>query len=209
MRSPTTFGGRLHALRLAKGLSQVALAGLIGRHPTAIGPYERDEYEPPREIVERLARLLDTTPEYLAFGRHATGAGLSVAGVIEGDAVREVAAGGTLRELASARLAAFELADDAMLPVFRPGQLVLCAAAAAEPAALVGRSALVTLDDGRRLLRRLAAAGQSGRLTLAAYNAPPIHEVTVTTAQAVLGTLEGEALVPRRRGPITEPRSQG
>ena len=47
----SSFGARLRSLRLAKELSQVELARLIGRHQTVIGPYERDEYEPPRDIV--------------------------------------------------------------------------------------------------------------------------------------------------------------
>ena len=66
----STFGRRLRALRLTHGMSQVELAQRVGRHQTAIGPYERDEYEPPREVVEKLAAALDTTPEYLYFGRN-------------------------------------------------------------------------------------------------------------------------------------------
>ena len=65
----SSFGARLRSLRMAKGLSQVDLARLIGRHQTVIGPYERDEYEPPRDIVQKLAHVLDTSPEYLYFGR--------------------------------------------------------------------------------------------------------------------------------------------
>ncbi len=52
-------------------MSQVELARRVGRHQTTIGPYERDEYTPSRDIVERLASVLDTTPEYLLFGRDA------------------------------------------------------------------------------------------------------------------------------------------
>ena len=55
MQGASTFGRRLRALRLAQEMSQVELARRIGRHQTAIGPYERDEYEPPRDVVEKLA----------------------------------------------------------------------------------------------------------------------------------------------------------
>ena len=69
MPSGSTFGRRLRALRLTLDMSQVELARRIGRHQTAIGPYERDEYEPPRDVVEKLAHVLETSPEYLYFGR--------------------------------------------------------------------------------------------------------------------------------------------
>ena len=51
----STFGRRLRSLRQTLGISQVELARRIGRHQTVIGPYERDEYEPSREVVEKLA----------------------------------------------------------------------------------------------------------------------------------------------------------
>ena len=81
-RGRASFGGRMRALRMAKGLSQVDLARLIGRHQTVIGPYERDEYAPPREIVERLAGALDTSPEYLFFGRSPRRSTIEVVGDI-------------------------------------------------------------------------------------------------------------------------------
>ena len=59
-------------------MSQVELARRIGRHQTAIGPYERDEYEPPRDVVEKLALVLETSPEYLYFGRSPTQIALPV-----------------------------------------------------------------------------------------------------------------------------------
>ena len=56
------------------------LARLVGRHQTVIGPYERDEYEPPRDVIEKLARVLDTSPEYLYFGRSPQRSAVPVAG---------------------------------------------------------------------------------------------------------------------------------
>ena len=84
MRVPSgsTFGRRLRALRMAQDMSQVELARRIGRHQTAIGPYERDEYEPPRDVVEKLALVLETSPEYLYFGRSPPQIALPVVGRI-------------------------------------------------------------------------------------------------------------------------------
>lgn len=211
MRSPITFGGRLRALRLAKGLSQVALARQIGRHQTAIGPYERDEYAPPREIVERLAALLDTAPEYLLFGRVAGATSLPVVGIVGPGGVRRAEREGTqaVRALRADRLVAFELEDDAMSPALRPGQLILCAAEPLEdPGPHLGRIALVTLRDGRRLLRRLAAGSRRGVVSLAALSAPPLVDVAISAFHLVLGALEPEALdQPRRLAGSGEPSS--
>jgi len=92
----STFGRRLRALRLAKGLRQAELARLVGRHQTAIGPYERDEYAPPPEIVERLARALDTSAEYLLFGRHPRRSAIPLVGRIGPGGLAEPAELGTL-----------------------------------------------------------------------------------------------------------------
>ena len=196
----TTFGGRLHVLRLAKGLSQVELARRIGRHPTAIGPYERGEYEPPREVVLRLATLLDTTAEYLYLGRSPGGAGLAAAGVIGPERVLAPRGpAGSRRDLRSADLLAYELQDDAMAPAYRPGQIILCEARAlTDPGPLIGRDALVTLRDGRRLLRRLAPGSRHGLVTLAALSAPPLLDIAVTNLERVVGCLEPDALGPPR-----------
>jgi transcriptional regulator with XRE-family HTH domain len=196
----TTFGGRLHALRLAKGMSQVELARRIGRHPTAIGPYERGEYEPPREVVMRLATLLDSTAEYLYLGRSLAGAGLAAAGVIGAERVLAPRGpAGIRRDLRSADLLAYELQDDAMAPAYRPGQIILCEARAlTDPAPLIGKDALVTLRDGRRMLRRLAPGSRRGLVTLAALAAPPLLDIAVASLERVVGCLEPDALGPPR-----------
>lgn len=192
MHPSTSFGARLHALRLAAGLSQVEVARRIGRHPSAIGPYERDDYVPPRDVVERLAELLGTTPEYLCFGRVPQGAGLALVGVIEAESVRATReAREAVRDLQTARLIGFVLEDDAMLPAYRPGQIVLCLAEAhSDPSRHLGRDALVTLRDERRLLRRLTPGTRRGVVTLAAHNAPSLVDVAVAALHAVVGSLD-------------------
>jgi transcriptional regulator with XRE-family HTH domain len=123
----STLGTRLRGLRLAKGLSQVDLARLVGRHQTVIGPYERDEYEPPRTVVEKLARVLDTSPEYLYFGRSPQRSALPVAGRVGMLGLLEAQADDAeeLLVLRDDQLIAFRIGDDSMAPVFRPGQIAL------------------------------------------------------------------------------------
>ncbi len=194
--SGSTFGRRLRALRVTLGLSQVELSRRIGRHQTAIGPYERDEYEPPRDVVEKLARALETSPEYLYFGRSPSQITLPVqgqiarAGLLEpfGDATAE------LVQLRDQQLVGYRVRDDSMAPVFRPGQLALALTGPGDPAtALVGRDALVELPDGRVLLRRLLPSIDPERVDLAAYNAPVLPMVAAREARSIVGALWPEA----------------
>jgi len=194
----SSFGARLRGLRLAKGLSQVDLARLVGRHQTVVGPYERDEYEPPRDIVEKLARVLETSPEYLYFGRSplrstiALAGRLGALGLLDGQSAEE---GGAQLTLMDDQMLGFRVGDDSMAPVFRPGQIVLVGAGEGAVADQIGRDALAELADGRVLLRRLAPSADPGRHDLAAYNAPTLVGAVVRAARPVLGALWPEACV--------------
>lgn len=197
MAAGSTLGRRLRALRLALDMSQVELARRIGRHQTAIGPYERDEYEPPREVIEKLALVLETSPEYLYFGRSPTQIALSVVGRIGHAGLLEPASESMLElvRLRDQHMLGYRVLDDSMAPVFRPGQIVLALAAAeGEPEAIVGRDALIELGDGRTFLRRLFPSATSGRYDLAAYNAPLLPMVGVRVARSIVGVLWPDAL---------------
>ena len=108
------------------------LARRIGRHQTAIGPYERDEYEPPRDVVEKLALVLETSPEYLYFGRNPTQIALPVVGPIGRTGMLEATSEPTLEllRMRDQQLRGYRVVDDSMAPVFRPRQIVLVLAAA-------------------------------------------------------------------------------
>jgi transcriptional regulator with XRE-family HTH domain len=191
----STFGRRLRALRLAKGLRQAELARLVGRHQTAIGPYERDEYAPPPEIVERLARALDTSAEYLLFGRHPRRSAIPLVGRIGPGGLAEPADLGTLA-VRDDQLLAWRVEDETMLPAYRPGQVALVLAAA-EPRLeeLLGQDVLAELADGRRLLRRLLPAARPEVFDLAAWNAPTLAAASVVAAYRVVGAMAAAGFV--------------
>ncbi len=190
-----SFGQRLRALRLGLALSQAELARLIGRHQTAIGPYERDEYMPSRDVVEKLAGALQTSPEYLQFGRTPYRSNLPRLGRLSAagrliQAERQPSLG-----LAEERLVAMTIDDDVMAPVFRPGQVVLVGRVATrELEPLVGRHVVAELADGRLFLRRLLAAAETGGYLLGAYQAPPLGPLRPVAARLVVGVVEREAL---------------
>lgn len=189
-----SLGARLRALRKQAGLSQVELARAVGRHQTAIGPYERDEYAPSREVVNRFAQVLETTPEFLLFGREPGTTSFAVHGAIgPGGMVgrtNEPMARKWL-ELKDRRMVIFEIGDDSMAPVIRLGSKILLAA---EPAPywdeFWGRDVLAELTDGRQLLRQLLPGPSAERVTLRAYNADIMHGVEIDAVQPVLGVFD-------------------
>ncbi len=195
-----SFGQRLRALRSGLALSQAELARLIGRHQTAIGPYERDEYMPSRDVVEKLATALETSPEYLQYGRSPHRSSLPRLGRLDAAGqVEQIRRMPTLA-LAEERLVAMILEDDAMLPVFRPGQTILLArAAATELAPLVGRHVVAELTCGRQFLRRLMPANDPASYILTAYQAPPLGPLRPVAVRLVMGHLEAEACLGDRQ----------
>jgi transcriptional regulator with XRE-family HTH domain len=199
LQGQMSFGARLRVLRAGRGMSQVELARRIGRHPTTIGPYGRDEYMPSRDIVERLAGVLDSTPEYLLFGRSAQRSTiwlegrLGPAGTLTSDTPGQ---SGPLR-LRDDQLAAFRLDDAAMAPVYLPGSILVALATASEqPEALCGEPAVVELADGRVLLRRLMPSADPALFDLAATHGPTLRGIVVLRARRVIGVLHPDAFAP-------------
>jgi len=54
-----TFGQRLKKLRLSKGLSQYELGNKVDMQHSMIGSYERDEFYPTLDSINKLSTILD------------------------------------------------------------------------------------------------------------------------------------------------------
>ena len=65
-----TMGGRIAWARLRKQMTQKALSELTKKSRATIVQYEQNNIDPPGSSVEALARALNVSPEFLAFGRH-------------------------------------------------------------------------------------------------------------------------------------------
>lgn len=65
-----TLGFRIKKLRKEKKLTQGKLGNLVGVSDVTIGFWEKDVNEPKYENLESLAQILDTTIEFLKYGRH-------------------------------------------------------------------------------------------------------------------------------------------
>lgn len=59
---------RLGEVRKTKGLSQQELAALAKVHYTNIGRYERGEANPASDILNRIAKVLEVSPDFLMNG---------------------------------------------------------------------------------------------------------------------------------------------
>lgn len=64
-KSPPAFPGRLRTLRLAQGLSARELADEVGISDRQIYRYEWGKSNPPQDVIERLARRLGRSPQWL------------------------------------------------------------------------------------------------------------------------------------------------
>jgi len=67
--SRETIGGRLIAIREARGLPQASLAAELGLSPQRYGTYERGRSLPPPEVLDKLFELTGATADYILFGR--------------------------------------------------------------------------------------------------------------------------------------------
>lgn len=60
-----TFGEKIKSARLSKGLTQKALAELLGVKHNSVSDWESGKHEPDIDTFERLCWELDITPTYL------------------------------------------------------------------------------------------------------------------------------------------------
>jgi len=61
-------GERIKDLRTQKKLTQTDLAKMVGLTYIQIGRYETEKSNPPSDILQKLAQVLDTTSDYLMNG---------------------------------------------------------------------------------------------------------------------------------------------
>ena len=194
-----TFGDRLRSLRLAKDMSQAELARRIGRHQTAVGPYERDEYMPGRDVVEKIAGVLETSPEYLIFGRSPHRTELAVIGRVGAGTLideRRTGLDKTMLSLSGERMVLLEITDGSMAPRFPIGHILLAAAATDDEVEThMGEPVLALLEDNRSMLRILLPGRERGKYDLAALDSPTLPSMAVRSVRKVLGALDPQAFV--------------
>jgi phage repressor protein C with HTH and peptisase S24 domain len=78
---------------------------------------------------------------------------------------------------------------DSMLPAYRNGTYLILQPLD-DPAEAIHRRAVVTLEDGSRLVKEVERGLSPGHFNLVSYNASPIRDVVIVQAARVLGTVE-------------------
>ena len=64
---------RLVALRKARGLSQQAMAELLGIHANSLKKYETDHRQPSLDVLRKIAKALNVSTDFLLFEEHERG----------------------------------------------------------------------------------------------------------------------------------------
>jgi len=79
------FGERLKGLRISKGLSQEELGKRLGVRKQTISNWETEDATPSLDMFQNIARLFDTTPNYLL--GYEVYVGIDVTGLTEDEIV--------------------------------------------------------------------------------------------------------------------------
>lgn len=207
-RIPYTEGGakrrgmsiheRLKRARKEAGYETAAAAcRAFGFNENTYGANERGTAPYGREAAVRYARAFRVSVEWLL-----TGKGPIRPRRREVEVVGIVAAGAAVLPLDDGAFdpvtppfgvpedaLAFVVRGDSQWPMYEDGTAVI-AVRVADVREVVGRRAIVTLPDQRRLLKTVQAGSRPDRFTLTSHNAPPIQDVEIIEAARVLGTVE-------------------
>jgi len=180
---------RLRAVLQRRGWSQAELARRSGVGIEKIRKYVQGKVEQPRgDAVQRLADALEVHPLWLRDGVGPEAAAVPLVGYVgAGEAflpVDDLAQGEALEgielSLDGADPIAVEVRGNSMLPVYRPGDRLLCSRyRGADIAACVGRDCIVRLASGEGFIKKLAKGSRAGLFTLLSYNAEPIVDVAL------------------------------
>lgn len=189
---------RLRKARLAAGYSSTrAAAEAFGWSENTLRSNENGNKPYGRVAAEKYSRAFQVRLDWLLTGRgpmKGDRKGVLVAGIVANGA-HIIPVDDTVDEMVfppfsvDEDVIAFVMRGESMWPKYEDGDYVF-----AKPVADVGqvlkRHAVVTLDDGSRMLKRVMPGSRNGRYRLESHNAPPIDDVVIVQAARVIGTLE-------------------
>lgn len=179
--------------------SAAAAAAAMGANRYTYTQHENGLRGVSRDALRRYAAFFRVSLEWLMTGRGdmktaRDSVSLPVDGVVGAGAAVEMAddlstAGDVIDLPLDGTIGALRVRGDSQWPRFLNGEIVLYDRRAVIPDTLVGRTAIVQLADGRRLIKTLRRGQGDNRWTLESHNAPPERNVELIGAWRYIGTI--------------------
>lgn len=188
----TDIGKRIAASRKDKGLSQYALARLLGVNQSTVAYYERGRNTPKPWVIEDMARILNVSASYLLYGREDVDPPVPIVGRVAADGAIHLTPDAPLGQVAlppgaSSRSLALRIEGHSLWPVYRDGDVVFFTDEDPHkaPEAVVGRDCLVeTAEDGPMIA--LVKRGRTKAVfTLSFFRAPDLEDRDLTRAAPI------------------------
>jgi transcriptional regulator with XRE-family HTH domain len=187
-------GTRLRGAREAAGLSRKQAAQRLGfANESAVQHHENDTNKLRPEALQAYSDMYKVSIDWLVTS-YGKGPGSRVYGV---PIVGKIGAGAAIYPIDDAGYEeiepppncppgalAFRVEGDSQYPAYSDGDIVI-ALPCADIHDILNRDAVVTLDDQRRLLKRVAPGSAPGMFYLSSHNAPPIHDVRIVSFMRV------------------------
>lgn len=193
---------RLNQMLTVRGWTQAELARRTGLSRESIKKYCQGSVAQPRgDALDRLAAALDVQPIWLRDGHGPQWHSIPVVGYVGAGekfhAVDDLAQGAGLDsvelDLNDADPIAVEVRGDSMLPVYRPGDRLLCSRLRGnDESGFLGRDCVVKLLSGAGYVKRVVRGAAPGLYTLVSYAADPIPDVRLEWAAPIVWIRRGD-----------------
>ena len=187
---------RLNDMLALRGWTQAELARRAQISTENVKKYCQGLVAQPRgEALPRLAEALDVHAVWLREGVGPQWRRVLLVGYVgageQFHSIDDLAQGAGLDsvelDLGGADPIAIEVRGDSMLPVYRPGDRLLCSRlAGSNEAGFLGKDCVVRLTNGDGYVKRVVRGSRPGRYTLLSYAAEPIPDIEVDWAAPIL-----------------------
>lgn len=196
-RKMKTLGGKIRAIRLARGLTQTEFAEALGTTQSTVTRWEAGSV-PSGKMLQAIAALAETTVERLMGAGDLgpdSGNTIPVVGFVGAGAgvfpYDDYPKGGGLDHVdrppfIKGQVVAVEVRGDSLLPVAEDGwRLVYAGEQSLIEEEILNRLCVVKLEDGRSMVKRVLKGSETGRFHLISTNAPMIADVRLEWAAPV------------------------
>ncbi|NQV55950.1 MAG: helix-turn-helix transcriptional regulator [Rhodospirillales bacterium] len=179
-----------------KGWTQRELARRTGIHEQKVYKYLQGRVDNPRgDIMLRLADTLGVTEHWLRFETGPAVVHIPLIGRISSgesfipsdDNPLEAGYNEVEFALDDADPIAIEIRGESMLPVYRPGDMLICSRRrGADIESCLNKDCVVKTDQGEGYVKKLAKGAMPGTFTLISYNAAPIENTRLLWAAPII-----------------------